>query len=131
MKQRCNDPNAKDYKKYGGRGITVCERWDKSFMAFWEDMKNTYQDCLSLDRINNNGPYSPENCRWATKKVQANNTRVNKYVNTPDGKVTVSEAARRSGLIPGSVFSRLRRGWTITDALSIPMNKNRRRSLMS
>lgn len=74
MRTRCYNPNKKEYSRYGGRGIQVCEEWLNDFTAFqsWA-LENGYSDSLSIDRINNDGNYEPSNCRWATAKMQANN----------------------------------------------------------
>ena len=81
LKQRCINPNSQAYKNYGGRGISVCDDWRDSFPSFYDwSMKNGYKEGLSIDRIDNNGNYCPENCRWVDKRTQANNTRTNHYL---------------------------------------------------
>lgn len=98
MKARCYNKNHKAYKNYGGRGISVCSRWLESVENFWADMGSTYAEGLELDRIDNDGNYEPNNCRWATVKLNTQNRRNNKYINTPSGEMLLCEASKVSGI---------------------------------
>lgn len=118
MLNRCYRGKTQVEKHYQKRGITVCDEWRNSFASFkqWAE-SNGYSDSLSLDRIDNNAGYSPENCRWATQKQQANNTSQNVYVEW-NGKVrTISEWADYAGLPYGLVRNRIARGWDMKKAL--------------
>lgn len=112
MRQRCNNPNDSFYKDYGGRGIKVCNEWDTSFENFYEwALNNGYEEGLTIDRIDVNGNYEPSNCRFITMAEQATNKRNNVYVELEGGKVTISEAARLTGIKVGTLGYRLRKGW--------------------
>lgn len=119
MKSRCSNPKDKDWRNYGARGISVCERW-ASFDAFWQDMGPTYAEGLTLERRGNSGNYEPGNCTWATRKAQANNTRRSVFIETPAGRMTVSQAADRYGVKRVTLAQRLRLGWPMEKALIPP-----------
>ena len=92
MRSRCNNPNRKKYPMYGGRGIYVCDEWNNSIEAFAEwALEEGYSEGLQLDRIDNDGPYCPENCRWVTRKENCRNTRRNKYLTLCGIRKTVAE----------------------------------------
>lgn len=110
LKQRCYNTKHPKYKDYGERGITVCKRWLHSFENFISDMGVRPSKLQTIDRINNDKGYSPENCRWASSKEQGRNKRNNKIIETPWGNVPVSEAAEKSGLNYNTLISRVRRG---------------------
>lgn len=121
MKRRCNGTNGnKDKKYYCDRGISVCQEW----MAYenfrdWA-VKNGYRDDLTIDRIDVNGNYCPENCRWATMREQENNRRNNHYV-TYDGKTqTIGEWASETGIPYDTLYGRLYSGWPMEKALACP-----------
>jgi hypothetical protein len=112
MVYRCTKPGHKLYRNYGARGITVCQRWLDSFDAFLDDM-GPRPDGMSLDRIDNDGPYSPDNCRWATAKVQTNNTRRSVRVTYKGQQMTIEDAAIASGIPAQAIRRRLADGWTM------------------
>lgn len=121
MKNRCNNPNVKAYRNYGGRGIRVCEEWMSGFGAFrdWA-YANGYAENLSIDRIDNNGNYEPANCRWVTDVAQASNRRTNRVYTINGETHTLTEWAEIKGLNPKTVFNRVYTGWDIEDALNTP-----------
>lgn len=123
MVRRCCDPRRPEWASYGGRGIIVCDRWRGSFSNFYEDMGPSYQPNLSLDRIDNDGPYCKENCRWATSKQQQNNMRTNIRITFREQSHTVAEWAELVGLPRNAIYCRLRMGWTIDRALSEPLHR--------
>lgn len=125
MRRRCNNRRDQDYPYYGGRGIKVCKEWD-NYAAFHDwAMKNGYADHLTLDRINNNGDYCPENCRWATRKEQARNTRQNHFITFNGKTMTIAEWAEYLGVSSTVLRTRLYRGWPIERALTRPVNNSK------
>jgi hypothetical protein len=122
-KERCYNPKDNAYPNYGGRGITMCDRWLNSFHAFLEDMGEKPEG-LTLDRINNNGNYEPANCRWATQTEQANNRRSNVAVG--DYK-TMTEAANTIGLSYSALKDRVNSGWEIEKILTTPSRPKTRK----
>jgi hypothetical protein len=124
MVRRCTNPRTHNWARYGGRGITVCERW-KEFSAFIADMG----ECPpghSLERINNEGSYSPENCRWATPKEQSSNMRTNRRITAFGETLHVSEWSRRLGIRGTTIHGRLKTGLDGEAALTRPRKRHAR-----
>lgn len=125
MKKRCLDPNSHAYKDYGGRGISVCQEWVDSFEAFFDwAIDSGYMEDLTIERKDNDGDYTPENCKWAGVFEQANNKRSNVYL-TSDGKTqTLKQWADELGMNYSTMHSRLKMGWPVERVLREPTHAN-------
>lgn len=124
IKQRCYNPNASGYENYGGRGIKVCSRWKNSFENFYYDMGKRPSKNHSIDRVNNNGDYSKENCRWATKKQQNRNSRHCKKITFNNQTLTLSEWAEKTGIkLPTLNYRFYVAKWNIKDVLTKKVKK--------
>lgn len=127
MKQRVSNPNTINYSLYGGKGVSVCDEWSRSFEAFFTwAILNGYEADLSIDRVDSNGNYCPENCRWVNMKIQQNN-RSNNHIITFNGEsLTLSMWAERIGLNPKTLSRRIvDKGWSIERALTTPLQTNK------
>lgn len=123
MRQRCSDEKNKSYHRYGGRGIKVCDRWENSFEAFFEDMgKRPHR--TQIDRINNNGNYEPGNCRWVERSINHMNRRVTYIVEVNGEKTTLLDLSKKLGIQYDTLFQRLEKlGWTLEKAINTPVRK--------
>ena len=127
LKGRCNNCKNKDYSYYGGRGIKVCPEWDKSYEKFrdWA-LADGYRDDLTIDRIDVNGNYCPENCRWVDMKTQMNNTRANRRITQNGETRTMAEWAERTGIAYDTIRYRAIKGRTAEDVLRMPKARRER-----
>lgn len=127
--KRCTCETDEHYKRYGGRGITICDEWKNSFLAFEEWAYKTGYDenapsgFCTIDRIDNSLGYSPENCRWVGRSEQQNNRRVNHLLTVNGETHTISEWSRISGKTFGQIYNRLRRGWDAESAIFTPIDR--------
>lgn len=112
MRNRCSNPKVSNWKRYGGRGIKVCERWAESFESFVADMGVRPSADHSIDRIDNDGDYTPSNCRWVDRATQMNNRETSVKIEVNGEIRTKSEWAKHLGLSRCSIENRLRRGWS-------------------
>ena len=119
MINRCYNKNTRGYRYYGSRNIKVCKEWrnDRCSFVFWA-ITHGYADNLSIDRIDNDGLYSPENCRWVDVFVQNNNTRVNRYINYNNKKYTMAQLARELNIPAYAIRNGLNRNAEIYDIIS-------------
>lgn len=122
MKARCYNPKKTYYPIYGGRGITICDEWRYSFEAFRDwSLANGYAEGLTIDRIDNDGPYSPENCRWATIKEQNSNKSSNHYLTYNGETKTIMQWAEATGFTFHALLARMSKGMTVEEALLTPL----------
>lgn len=125
MKERCNNPNAKNYPNYGGRGTKICDEWNDNYSAFQEWAENNgYMEGLTIDRIDNSQGYNPQNCRWVTIEEQANNKTTNRYITIDGIKKTLAQWAKASGNDYNTIWRRIAKsGWDEKKAIFTPTNK--------
>lgn len=120
MRMRCMNPQHEAYKNYGARGISVCKRWQNSFLNFMDDMGSTYTPGLDLDRKNNEGDYTPKNCRWVTRRENVMNKR--NTVRTVD----VALLSEQTGIGRTTLYNRIKAGWPVEQLTRKPAFSNRR-----
>jgi hypothetical protein len=121
IQQRCHNPRATKYRIYGGRGITICDEWNNDFIGFknWS-INNGYTNNLTIDRINNDGNYEPDNCQWSTRKEQSRNKSSNRQITYKNKTLCVNEWAEIKNINNRTLIDRLNHDWSISDALNRP-----------
>lgn len=125
MRQRCGNPKDSAYKNYGGRGIRVCDEWEDNFLSFrtWA-ISNGYNDSLTIERINVDDDYCPENCKWIPFSEQTSNRRKTKYITVDGVTHTVHEWAEIKGINPLTIYSRIySKHWDERDAVTRPVRR--------
>jgi hypothetical protein len=126
MRQRCENPNNKSFPRYGAKGITVCQRWTESFESFLADMGPRPSPSHSLDRVDGTRGYEPSNVRWATMTEQNRNRKDNRILTHNGESHSLAEWSERTGISDSAIRTRLRKGWTVDDALTIPVGEAHR-----
>lgn len=131
MKERCNNPQNNAYEYYGKRGIKVCDEWNNiqtGYDTFFEwALSNGYSPNLTIDRINNDGDYDPQNCRWVNRTEQMSNTRRNVYFDYYGEKLTASQIARLRNCDAKTLLWRLQNGWELEKAINTPKKQYKKR----
>lgn len=131
IKERCNNPNNKSYARYGGRGIKMCKEWAENYQAFEEwALANGYREDLAIDRIDNDGDYSPSNCRFVTLKENNQKRRTTRYYTINGVTKNLQQWCDFYGINRGTVNVRLEKGWSIEDALTKPVRKRDKTELI-
>lgn len=128
MRLRCTEPTHPAYPSYGGRGITICDRWLDSPQNFIEDMGQKPTKKHEIDRIDNDKGYFKENCRWATRSENDRNRRSTRWVEYRGERRKLVELREEAGLTESQVYNRLKMGWSIEKVLETPVRGVRRRS---
>lgn len=121
MLTRCHNPKCMGFANYGGRGITVCERWRESFEAFYADMRPRPSPAHSIERTDNDGNYEKTNCRWVTSDVQVRNKRNNHWITFRGKTMLLADWARFAGMSKSALLNRLLRGWSVERAVTEPV----------
>lgn len=126
IKERCYNPNSKSYHRYGGRGIKMCDEWLNNYQLF-EDwcLSNGFQEGLAIDRIDNDGNYSPDNCRFVTLKENNQKRNTTRWYTINGETKNLQQWCDHYGIKRGTVYTRLEHGWSIEDALTQPVSKGR------
>ena len=129
MVRRChrNKPDSKTWAGYQGRGISVCDRWRYSVANFYADM-GPRPEGMTLERKDNDGNYEPDNCKWATRKEQANNHRYHRLLTLGDKTMNLTQWSEATGISHATLYYRLSRGWTVARVLITPIMASKRRS---
>lgn len=124
MIRRCYKQKSNDYKNYGARGIIICDDWKNSFLNFYDwSMCNGYNDTLSIDRIDVNGNYEPDNCRWVDLTVQNNNKRTNHIITVNGYTDTIANCCRKFNVSIDVILDRLKLGWSVEKAFNCQLKK--------
>lgn len=128
MVMRCHNPESLSYKRYGAKGINVCNRWRK-FENFYCDMFPSYKEGLTIDRIDNSKGYSPENCRWVDMKVQCNNKTSNHTIIYENKEYTLSQASEKFSISYHTLKRRIYNGWSVKKAIETPVKRRKKHEL--
>lgn len=120
IRERCSNPRNKDFVNYGARGIVVCDRWRDSFSSFYADMGPRPSATHTIERVNNDGPYSPDNCAWVPRTLQNRNRRCVRQFTLNGVTRRLQDWAAIKGVSWKSLDTRLRRGWDVERALTTP-----------
>ena len=127
IKQRCTNPKRNVFRHYGGKGIVICQEWQK-FPAFYSwAISNGYADNLTIDRIDNNGNYEPSNCRWIPDSAQHRNQTNNKFITVNGKAMLLCDWAKIYGIKASVILNRIRSGWTEEEAVITPLQKSKAR----